>query len=251
MFLTELIHVTARHAGSIIDQLSGATDAPAQKQGDIKMKTMIATAVVAAALAAAGGASAADFQPKTAGTWLVDVRATSVAPDESGDILTAGGVDSTLNVKVDNDTIPSLGISYFVTDKIAVELILGTSKHTVSATTAPTATPVHDTWVLPPVLSVQYHPLPAARFSPYVGAGINYMIFYQGKDRNGFTVDLENGFGYSLQAGADIALTGPWSLNVDVKKVFFDTDASINGGTLKSDVTLDPLVVSVGVGRKF
>ena len=101
------------------------------------------------------------------------------------------------------------------------------------------------------MLSVQYHPLPAARFSPYVGAGINYMIFYQGKDRNGFTVDLENGFGYSLQAGADIALTGPWSLNVDVKKVFFDTDASINGGTLKSDVTLDPLVVSVGVGRKF
>lgn len=215
------------------------------------MKTMIATAVVAAALAAAGGASAADFQPKTAGTWLVDVRATTVSPDESGAIFTAGGVDTGLDVKIDNDTIPSLGISYFVTDKVAVELILGTSKHTVSATTAPTDTPVHDTWVLPPVLSVQYHPLPAARFSPYVGAGINYMIFYSGKDRNGFKVDLDNGFGYSLQAGADIALQGPWSLNVDVKKVFFDTTATINNGALHSDVTIDPMVVSVGVGRKF
>lgn len=215
------------------------------------MKTMIATAVVAAALAAAGGASAADFQPKAAGTWLVDVRATSVAPDESGAIFTAAGVDTGLDVKINEDTIPSLGISYFLTDKVAVELILGTSKHTVSATTAPTDTAVHDTWVLPPVLSVQYHPLPAARFSPYVGAGLNYMIFYSGKDRNGFTVDLEDGFGYSLQAGADIALQGPWSLNVDVKKVFFDTTATINSGALHSDVTIDPLVVSVGLGRKF
>ena len=117
--------------------------------------------------------------------------------------------------------------------------------------TAPTDTAVHETWVLPPVLSVQYHPMPAARFSPYIGAGLNYMLFYSGEDLNGFKVDLEDGFGYSLQAGADIALTGPWSVNVDVKKVFFDTDARINNGALRSDVTLDPLVVSVGLGRKF
>ena len=215
------------------------------------MKNMVATAVIAAVLSAAGVASAQDFQPKTAGTWLVDFRATSVAPDESGAIFTAGGVDTGLDVKVNTDTIPSLGISYFLTDKIAVELILGTSKHTVSATTAPTDTAVHETWVLPPVLSVQYHPMPAARFSPYIGAGLNYMLFYSGEDLNGFKVDLEDGFGYSLQAGADIALTGPWSVNVDVKKVFFDTDARINNGALRSDVTLDPLVVSVGLGRKF
>jgi outer membrane protein len=215
------------------------------------MKTMVAAAALIAAMAVGGAASAEDFQPKAAGTWLVDFRATSVAPDESGAIFTAANVDTGLDVKVDNDTIPSLGISYFLTDKVAVELILGTSKHTVSATTAPTDTAVHDTWVLPPVLSVQYHPLPAARFSPYVGAGINYMLFYNGKDRNGFKVDLKDGFGYSLQAGADIAVSGPWSINVDVKKVFFDTEASINNGALRSDVTLDPLVVSVGLGRKF
>lgn len=215
------------------------------------MKTMVAAAALVAAMAVGGAASAEDFQAKTAGTWLVDFRATSVAPDESGAIFTAAGVDTGLDVKLDDDTIPSLGISYFLTDKVAVELILGTSKHTVSATTAPTDTPVHDTWVLPPTLSVQYHPLPAARFSPYVGAGLNYMLFYNGEDRNGFKVDLDDGFGYSLQAGADIALTGPWSVNVDVKKVFFETTASINSGALRSDVTIDPLVVSVGVGRKF
>ena len=77
------------------------------------------------------------------------------------------------------------------------------------------------------------------------------MIFYSGKDRNGFTVDLDDGFGYALQAGADIAVKGPYVVNVDVKKVWFETDAKINGGALKSKVNLDPMVVSVGVGRRF
>ena len=77
------------------------------------------------------------------------------------------------------------------------------------------------------------------------------MLFYSGKDKNGFTVDLDDGFGYALQAGADIGVQGPWSLNVDVKKVWFDTDAAINDGGLKSDVALNPWVVSVGVGRRF
>jgi outer membrane protein len=48
-----------------------------------------------------------------------------------------------------------------------------------------------------------------------------------------------------------VAITGPWTLNVDVKKVWFGTTATINGGALTSDVNLDPLVVSVGFGRKF
>ena len=53
------------------------------------------------------------------------------------------------------------------------------------------------------VVTLQYRPLSSGRVSPYVGAGINYMLFYSGKDKNGFTVDLDDGFGYALQAGAD------------------------------------------------
>jgi len=64
-------------------------------------------------------------------------------------------------------------------------------------------------------------------------------------------VELDDGFGYALQAGADVAISGPWTANFDVKRVWFDTDASINGGALKSDVNLDPWVVSIGIGRKF
>lgn len=215
------------------------------------MKTLFAAAAAVALLAGASAACAEDFQPKTAGTWMINFRGTSVAPDESAPIETAAGAATGLSAAVSDDTIPSLGISYFVTDKVAVEVILGTSKHEIDAVGGVTPVRVHETWVLPPVASVQYHPLPAARVSPYVGAGLNYMLFYNGSDKNGFKVDLDDGFGYSLQAGVDVAVQGPWSLNVDVKKVFFETDASINGGALKSDVQLDPWVVSVGFGRKF
>lgn len=214
---------------------------------------MKSLALVAAALAVAGAtpALAQDFAPKAKGSWIIAGRLSGVLPDESGKIVTAANVDTGLDVEVSDDWMPTLGFSYFITDHIAVEAILGTTHHEVSAVGAGGSTDVHETWVLPPVVTVQYHFNPAGRISPYVGAGVNAMVFYGGDDKNGFTVDLDNGFGTALQAGVDIALKGPWSLNLDAKKVFFDTDASINNGVLKSDVTLDPWVLSAGIARRF
>jgi len=200
---------------------------------------------------AAHAQSAAEFQPKAKGTWIVDVRATDVAPDTSASISTSAGAATGLHVDVGDSLMPTLGFTYFVTDHWAVEGILGTTEHTVSAKGSGVDVKVHKTWVLPPVVALQYHFMPRARISPYVGAGVNAMLFYGGKDENGFTVKLKNGIGGALQAGADYAIAGPWSANIDVKKVFFSTDASINGGALKSKVDLDPWVISLGVSRKF
>lgn len=204
-----------------------------------------------AALALAGTAQAQDFQPKEKGTLMLNTRITSVAPDQKDPIVTAAGAATGLNAEVGDDVMPTIGLSYFLTDNVAVEVIAGTTKHDVKAKGGATDVLVHQTWVLPPIVSVQYHFNPKGQVSPYVGAGLNYMLFYSGKDKNGFKVDIDNGFGYSLQAGVDVALKGKWSANVDVKKVFFETDASINGGALKTKVKLDPLVASVGVGYKF
>jgi outer membrane protein len=213
------------------------------------LKALIPAAALGLAFAATG-AQAEEFQPKAAGTWMVNLRATDVSPDEDAPIL-AAGVPTGLKAEVSSDVMPTLGIAYFFTDNIAAELILGTTQHQVKAVGGATNVKVHKTWVLPPVLSVQYHFNPAGRVSPYVGAGLNYMLFYSGDDQNGFNVKLDDGVGYSLQAGVDVALKGKYSLNVDVKKVFFETDATINGGALTSKVDLDPWVVSVGVGYKF
>ena len=209
-------------------------------------------AAFAVGLLAASAAHAQEaFVPKAKGTLMLNVRATDVSPDAGDPIVTSAGAATGLKADVKDDVMPTIGLTYFLTDKVAVEVIAGTTQHTVKAVGPGTDVVVHKTWVLPPVVSVQYHPYPAAKFSPYVGAGLNYMLFYSGKDKNGFKVKLDDGFGYALQAGADIALTGRYSLNVDVKKVWFETDASINGGALKSKVNLDPWVLSAGVGYKF
>jgi outer membrane protein len=199
----------------------------------------------------AGAAAANDFIPKQAGKWQVTARLTTVAPDEDGPILTSANAATGLAVAVSNDTVPTLGFTYFVTDHIAVEAILGTSKHEIRAQGGTTDVMVHETWVLPPVVTAQYHFAPNARVSPYVGAGVNFMNWYNGKDKNGFTVALKNSGGLALQAGVDVGLKGNWALNIDYKKVFYKTDARINGGALKSEVVLDPAVTSIGLACRF
>lgn len=218
------------------------------------MRLAAAVAVMTLATGVASGAvaqTANDWQVARKGDWIVTGRITDVSSGADDSIFTSAGVDTGLNVDVGNSIMPTLGFTYFLTDNISVEAILGATQHEIRAKGGATDVAVHETWVLPPVVTLQYRPMPEARVSPYVGAGINYMLFFDGQDQNGFTVDLENGFGYALQVGADVAITGPWTLNVDVKKVWFDTEATVNGGALTSDVNLDPLVVSVGFGRKF
>lgn len=204
-----------------------------------------------AAACLAGGASAQDFQPKEKGLLMLNVRASGVLTDAENTVLTAANVDTGLKAKVGDDWKPTIGLTYFLTDNIAVEAIAGTTRHSVKAVAPGAEIPVHETWVLPPVVTLQYHFAPAAKVSPYVGAGLNYMLFYSGKDKNGFKVDIDDGFGYALQAGVDVALKDRWSANLDVKKVFFETDASVDNGLLKTKVELNPWVVSAGVGYKF
>lgn len=211
--------------------------------------TLLAGALVALSMASVANAQAT--QPKQKGAVMLNVRITDVSPSGKDAILTAAGAGSGLAAEVKDGWAPTIGLSYFLTDNVAVEVIAGTTRHTVRAVGPATDVAVYKTWVLPPIVSLQYHFAPKSQVSPYVGVGANYMLFHSGKDLNGFTVDVKDGFGYALQAGTDIAVQGPWSVNLDVKKVFFDTRASVNGGALTSKVKLDPWVISAGVGYKF
>ncbi|OYX36507.1 MAG: hypothetical protein B7Y99_01305 [Caulobacterales bacterium 32-69-10] len=212
---------------------------------------LAAVAATAFAGAAQAQSQAQTFQPKQKGAVILNLRVTNVGPQGDDAIRTAAGAPAGLNVDVGDSWAPTLGLTYFLTDNIAVEAIAGTTRHTVRAVGPATDVAVHRTWVLPPVVTLQYHFAPQGRVSPYVGAGVNYMLFHSGRDRNGFSLDLDDGFGTALQAGVDVALQGKWSLNLDAKKVFFKTDASINGGALVSKVHLDPWVLSAGVGYRF
>lgn len=215
------------------------------------MQTKLILAAVAGALAASGSAQAQDFQPKAKGDIVLNVRVTDVAPTGSDPITTLAGAATGLRAKVGYDVMPTVGLTYFLSDHVAVEAIAGTTQHTVRAKGPATDLKVKDSWVLPPVLTLQYHFAPTARVSPYVGAGVNYMLFYGGDDKNGFDLKLDDGFGAALQVGVDIATRDRWAVNLDAKKIFFETDAVDRSRGLKSKVTLNPWVLSAGFGYRF
>jgi outer membrane protein len=215
------------------------------------MKRLCCTAAALATLALGSVARADDFEPQTKGTFVLDVRASDLSPESGDKISTAAGVDTGLKVHINDSVMPTLGFTYFLTNHLAVEAILGSTNHDIYARGGSTDVKVKSTWVLPPVVTLQYHFRPTERISPYVGAGVNATIFYAGSNQNGFRVHLNDNVGPALQAGADLAIKGHWAMNIDVKKVFVDTKANIDGGALKADVGLDPWVFSVGVGRRF
>jgi len=204
-------------------------------------------AVAADEAGAAAPAPAARASFVEAGDVLVRGRVIVVAPDEDSSTTVAGG-----QVAVDNDTVPELDISYFFTNNIAAELILGTSKHELDGKGALAGTPIGSAWIVPATLTVQYHHPLDGVLKPYVGAGINYSFFWNEDPSASFnSLEMDGGFGFALQAGVDYQISDRWFLNADLKKIFLNVDASLNNGATRADVDLDPWVFGLGVGYRF
>jgi outer membrane protein len=194
--------------------------------------------------------------------WQVRVRGVWVAPDESAKIDIIGG-----DVNVSTTFIPELDFTYFFTKHVSAELILGTTKHEVhtvgsdiSAVGGPTSYDVDlgSVYLLPPTLTAQYHFIIADVFRPYVGAGVNYTIFYnadEGKVVKGIKYD--NAFGYAFQGGFDLMVSDKYFINIDCKKLILNTKVKVDASNLAAgleipaDVDLNPWLIGFGVGMKF
>lgn len=226
------------------------------------MNKLFATALLASAAAAGlGGTASAQDNP-----WMVRARVISVMPDEAG-ALSVGTTRLQGGVEIGDQYVPELDITYFFTRNIAAELILGVTPHDVKATnvTVPGAltnatVDLGDVWLLPPTLTLQYHFRNESRFKPYVGAGVNATFFFNedaGPVADG--IDYDPSFGPALQVGFDYDLDGQeggWALNVDVKKVWINTDVTVDfttalGARVNADVDIDPVIVGIGLGYKF
>lgn len=214
--------------------------------------------IVAALMASAGIASPALAEE---GDLLVRVRGILVAPNER-----SSGITPTFpaeKVKINNSVMPEIDFTYMLSKHVGTELILATTKHKASGRTGTTGTigKLASTWVLPPTLTLQYHFAPDGAVRPYVGAGVNYTIFYSEKASQGLEaavgktdVHMKSSFGYALQAGVDIPLTDRTFLNFDVKYIDIDTTtrlATTAIGTQRVRVHLDPVVIGIGFGMRF
>ena len=181
---------------------------------------------------------------------MIRARIIDVMPQNTTSSITGIGG----SVKATDSITPEVDFSYFMTDNWALELIAATTKHTISGSGTTLGNPkVGSTWVLPPALTLQYHFMPKEKISPYLGAGLNYTLFYQTKAAGGAVtaLSLDNNLGEVLQAGVDVNVSGNWYANFDVKQIFVSTKAKLNGGAITAKTALNPTVIGVGVGYRF
>ena len=214
------------------------------------MKTLLLATAGAVALT---GFSAPAFAE--AGDWQFRLRAISVVPDESADITPIGG-----DADISTSVVPEFDITYFFTDNIAAELILGVTPHDVTAVgTSLGDVDLGDVTLLPPTLTVQYHFNPKGQVRPYAGVGVNYTLFFNEDLPSGTaldSIDYDSSLGFAVQAGVDYMLNERWFLNFDLKKVWINTDVTIDATTnlsavVEADVDIDPWIFGVGIGWRY
>ncbi|MFO1240542.1 MAG: OmpW family protein [Sphingomonadaceae bacterium] len=219
----------------------------------LNFKPYLAGLVIACGIA--GPANAA------AGDTLIRLRGIIVAPNESSSGITP--TFPTEKVKINNSAAPEVDFTYMATDNIGFELIAATTKHHATGTSGTTGSigRLASTWVLPPTLTAQYHFAPASKVRPYVGAGINYTLFYSEKPSAALEaavgptkVKMKSSFGWAAQAGIDFDLSKNMFLNLDVKYIDIRTTARLSTtaiGVQTVKVNLNPIVVGVGVGFRL
>lgn len=212
------------------------------------------------------------------GDWVLRAGATTVDPNtKSDDIPLPGGLVA--RAHVDNDTELGILPVYMVTDTVAIEVLAATPfQRTIEAQGQGAIGGTHldagSTKHLPPTVSVQWYPRGGqSGWQPYLGAGINYTMFFDTKadgqlvallgDLTGGAVndadlELDDSTGFALQAGVDIPIAERWAFNVGVWYIDLDTTAEItakaDGATaakVKFDVQLDPWVYNIGIAYRF
>lgn len=173
--------------------------------------------------------------------YRIGLRGLYVFPTESFD-KKAG------NLSLSDNFTPCADLEYFFTNYISTELIAGVSKHSIKAG----GKEIGSTYVLPPSITIKYHPLGDVKYSPYLGAGIEMTFPFNDKlDAAGSRLRIDASIGYALQTGIDIKVDNHLYFNIDYKYLNADTRfrTASSGPWYKLDI--NPHVFGVGVGYRF
>ncbi len=221
----------------------------------MKHQSVLPTVVLSGALAL----SAQNAVGYEAGDFVVRVGAATVAPNEDSSALNLAGVGDIAGSSAGVDSNTQLGITatYMLSSNWGLGLLAATPfEHDVDAETGvlglgrvDAASIKH----LPPTLTLQYFPLEgSSRFQPYVGAGVNYTVFFS-EDVDS-QLELDDSWGLAAEIGIDVDITDNWFLNATAWYLDIDTEAEFkfdSGARLKTDVDVDPWVYAVTVGYRF
>ena len=220
------------------------------------MKKQIISALC---MAAACTTYAADTSP-----WSFRVGATQITPHVvSGDLTTPSFTGTKADIGA--NTQLSGGINYKLDERWAIDVPLALPfEHALYGAGAIQGVGKLGTVkALPVTVLMQYQlNLENATIKPYVGVGLTYAKFYGetgtavltsitgGTPSNSTTPHIESRWAPSFQLGARLTLTDIWHMDVSYVKTYFDTRNKLSTGQTL-DATINPSVLSIGLGRSF
>lgn len=208
------------------------------------MRTLIAALALAGSLAGiAPHASAFEVHDRL----RVILGVSTVNPDESATVTPIGG-----SVSISDEVVPSVQLQYMLNDRWSVNLLCCMARHDVRSTLGIDLGQVSH---FPPTLTVTRRWNPRGAVQPYVGAGVNYTMFFDEQLPSGgpvTAIDYQSSIGPALQAGVDIHTGDRWFVNLDARRIWINSDVTLQaGGTVRADVDINPWVLTAGVGYRF
>lgn len=204
---------------------------------------LVGLAAAAGMMGIAGPADALTFENHL----RVKVGVSAVLPDESATVSTLGGT-----VDISDEYVPSAQIEWMFTEHISAELLCCVAAPDVTALPAAGGSiDLGDVSAFVPTLTVKYRWNPDGAVQPYVGAGVNYTVFYDEDPGAVASIDYDSSFGPAVQVGIDFMVGERAFVNLDVRHIWINSDVSINGGAINADVDINPTVVTAAIGWRF
>lgn len=196
--------------------------------------------------------------------WSYRVGVTSIVPKVTSGDLSAPSVSGS-TVDVSSATQLAGGINYRINDKWSVDMPLGLPfEHNMYGDGAISGVgKISSAKALPATVLLQYQlPYDHPTIKPYAGAGLTYAYFFDAKgttvlnaltgtsSSNPTTLTVESKFASSIQLGSRFNMPGAWFIDMNVIKTFLKTSSKLSTGQT-IDISLDPWVYSLSVGRSF
>lgn len=186
-------------------------------------------------------ALAAPAMAQNQGDWTFGIGIGYLDPKSDNGTLAGFDTD------VDSDTRPIFTAEYFIRDNLGIELLAATPfSHDVTLGGSLDAGKVEQ---LPPTLSLNYHIPTNSAWKPYVGAGINYTIFFDEQSDLG-DLEVDNSVGIAFQAGLDYMVTEKGAVRLNVRWFDIDTDVTLDGADIGT-AEIDPWLVGVSYVHRF
>lgn len=167
------------------------------------------------------------------------------------------------NVDFDSEGGFGLSVNFFLGNRFSVQLAAYRFDPEAAFTAADPLVAVGglgELEVIPLTAVLQIHLLPNSRISPYVGAGVGYVILDDIRSRRDLDdvdvdrIDFSSDFGLVFNVGASLALSRIFAVNLDLKYMPVDSAATVvftQGPPLKTDVEVNPLIISAGLSLRF